>query len=153
MSKSYLKEDESDAYRSHNNFKKSNPNNAKNELTEVASGTCFSSEQEEKFKSQKKSKLAQHLGKIKNAFTRSLIPPNTGQDQNASSNNRFSDLRQRTLWTIYMLLGFGVFILLGNFYCALLVLIVIMSIYGELIDISNYKERNMEVKNYYFISW
>jgi len=151
MSKNYLQEDESENFRTQPTPKKVNTNNANQELTEIASGTCFSSEQEEKYRTQQKSKIAQQLGKLKNALTRSLQPPTT-VDQNAS-NNKFSDLKQRGLWTIYMLLGFGVFILLGNFYCALLVLIVIMAIYGELIDLSNYKERNNEVKNYYFISW
>ena len=151
MSKNYLQEDESENFRTQPTPKKVNTHNANQELTEIASGTCFSSEQEKKYRTQQKSKIAQQIGKLKNALTRSLQPPTTA-DQNIT-NNKFSDLKQRGLWTIYMLLGFGVFIILGNFFCASLVLFIIMAIYGELIDLSNYKERNNEVKNYYFISW
>ena len=115
----------------------------KTNLTEIASNTCFSTEQEEIFK--KKSKFERAANLIKKSF----FPPES--TQNVTS--KFSDLKDRTIWTIVMLIAFLGFISLGNFYCAVLVIVVIMLIYSELLDISRYKDRNQEVKNYYFLSW
>ena len=117
------------------------------EKTEIASNTCFSSEQEEKYKN-KVSKLANSIKKIGTVFKKSFLPPET-----SITKSRFADLRDRAVWTIIMLLGFIGLIYLGNFYCALLVLCVIMAIYSELINIETYIERNKEIKFYYFLAW
>ena len=41
----------------------------------------------------------------------------------------------------------------GHFYSSFMVALIVISIFYELIDIPRFKERNAEVKNYYFISW
>lgn len=120
------------------------------EYTEAASGTCFSSEQEAKYR-QHKSKLVSKLQNLAGALKKTVLPPQPVTE--GESRGKFADLKDRTKWTIYMLLGFLAFISAGNFYCAVLVLIIIMAIYSELLDLSRYKERNNEVKNYYLISW
>jgi phosphatidate cytidylyltransferase len=117
--------------------------NEKNE-SEFASQTCFSSETELKFK-RKPSKIANVINKIRNSFQ----PPQSTQ----VVTSKFSDLKDRTIWTIFMLIFFIGFILLGNSYCALLVFVVIMLIYSELIDLERYRDRNKIIKNYYPIAW
>jgi phosphatidate cytidylyltransferase len=136
MSKKYANESEDGMNLSQK--AKTNPN-----LTEIASNTCFSTEQEEAFN--KRSKLAKAASLLKKSF----MPPESTQNVTG----KFSDLKDRTVWTLVMLIAFLGFISLGNFYCALLVLLVIMLIYSELLDVSRYKDRNQEVKNYYLISW
>ncbi len=118
-----------------------------NDGTECASNTCFSSEQETKYKN-KVTKIANSIRKIGTVFKKSFLPPET-----TLTKSRFADLRDRTIWTIIMLLGFISLIYLGNFYCSLLVLFIIMAIYSELINIETYIERNKETKYYYFLSW
>jgi len=137
MSKKY----KNDEIESRDNEEKTN--------TEFASASCFSSEQEKKFKT-KSNFLSNTINKVTTGFPKILLPPNVPVDLNKS---RWADLIVRTKWTIYMLLGFIIVILLGNFYCALLVLCVIMAIYKELLDLTKYKDRNTEVKNYYVVSW
>lgn len=128
----------------HNNSNSPKPTNDKNYRSEYASNTCFSSEQEQKFNT-KTSKIS----KIGSAFKKSFIPPN----QNIEPTSKFSDLKDRTIWTINLLIGFILIIMAGQFYCSLLIFFVIMAIYSELLDLSIYKERNKEVKNYYLLSW
>lgn len=118
-----------------------------NEGTEIASNTCFSSEQELKYKT-KESKIANSIKEIGTAFKKSFLPPET-----TVTKSRFADLRDRGIWSIIMILGFVGLINLGNFYCAFLVLLIIMAIYSELINIETYIERNKETKNYYFLAW
>ena len=140
MSKKYADDD---------NFTKSKIVPEKEVTTEYASGTCFSSEQENKFKT-KQGFISRTLNRVKENFPKLLMPP---QVTAQSESSRWGDLIQRTKWTIFMLFGFIGFIMLGNFYCAFLVLLIIMAIYNELLDLSRYKDRNNEVKNYYLISW
>ncbi len=109
------------------------------ENQENVSATAFSSEAEKVFKQNKFQKIT---GAIKKAFN----PP-------VSNPNSKSDFRDRTIWTIFMLIGFIGVISLGNFYCSLLVLFIIMLIFAELIDLEVYRERNQEIKNYYLWNW
>ena len=139
MSKKYADDD---------NFTKAKVIQEKEVTTEYASGTCFSSEQENKFKT-KQGFISRTLNKVKENFPKLLMPPQNPQ----AENTKWGDLIQRTKWTVLMLVGFIGFISLGNFYCAILVLLIIMAIYNELLDLSRYKDRNNEVKNYYLVSW
>jgi phosphatidate cytidylyltransferase len=148
MSKKYVNDDIDSKRIKNSNVKKIEE---KENLTEYASGTCFSSEQETKFKS-KPNIISRTITKVTTGFPKILMPPQT-VDQEQIKNNRWADLVQRTKWTLLMLLGFIGFIMLGNFYCALLVLFIIMAIFKELLDLSRYKDRNNEVKNYYLVSW
>jgi hypothetical protein len=133
------------------NNNSNNNNNNKNhshpDNNDLASNTCFSSEQEKNYKN-KVGKLRNSIDKITNVFKKSFSPPETTQTK-----GRFADLRDRTIWTMIMLLSFLGLIYLGNFYCALLVFFIIMSIYSELINIETYVERNKETKFYIFIAW
>jgi hypothetical protein len=123
------------------------------QFTEVASGTCFSSVAEQKLKqNQSKSKIVAQFNKLTNAFTKSFLTPNSPNPDDGQT-SKWKDLKDRTIWTILLLLVFIFVISLGNFYCAVFVLLIIMAIYHELLDISRYKDRNTEVKNYYLISW
>jgi phosphatidate cytidylyltransferase len=140
MSKTYKNEDEKE-------LKKESVQN-KEVHTEAASGTCFSSDAETKFK-KKEGKLT----KIRTALTSAFMPPASTRVEPPPGASKWTDLKTRTIWTVFMLLAFIGIIALGNFYCALLVFLVIMAIYAELLDISRYKERNNEVKNYYLISY
>ena len=88
-----------------------------------------------------------NLRKIEESLKKPFLPPQT------IASTKFGDLKDRTIWTILMLLMFIFVILLGNFYCSLLVLIVISLIFSELIDLSAYKERNQELRNYYLWNW
>lgn len=104
----------------------------------------FEEDKDQTFDEKKISRLA----KISNLLRKSLLGP---QKEPVS---KFSDLKDRTIWTVFMLFGFIGFISAGNFYCALLVLLVMMAIFSELIDLSNkYREINQEIKYYYFLNW
>jgi len=105
------------------------------------SATVFSSEQE-----------VEYIGKVEkltNVLNKVLTAP-TDENQTKS---KFSDLRDRGIWTIIMILGFFLFIAAGNFYCALLVFIIIACIFNELKDLSKYEKRNELMKNFQFINW
>ncbi len=128
-------------------YKNETIDDKKIEGTEIASNTCFSSEQEKKYKN-KVSKIANSIQKIGSVFKKSFLPP-----EETVSKSRFADLRDRFIWTIIMLLGFIGLIYLGNFYCAVLVFFIIMAIYSELINIETYIERNKETKFYYLLAW
>ena len=114
------------------------------EQEENNSGDCFSSEVEKQYQ-EKKGKFA----KLTGAFSKSFIPP---QAQTQSS-SKWRDLQVRAIWSIIMLVLFTLILALGHFYCALLVLFIIICIYYELIDLQKYRERNNVVKHYYLISW
>ena len=88
-----------------------------------------------------------NLRKIEESLKKPFLPPQT------TTSTKFGDLRDRTVWTVLMLMMFTFVILLGNFYCALLVVIIMSLIFSELIDLSTYKERNQELKNYYLWNW
>ena len=138
MNKTYLDEKVTDVI----DNKTESTKNLKEENEETAenfSASAFSSEAEKIFKQNKFQKIT---GAIKKAF----ISP----QQNANSK---SDFKDRTIWTIFMLIGFIGVISMGNFYCSLLVLLVIMLIHAELIDLEVYRERNQEIKNYYLWNW
>ena len=149
MSKKYVNDD----IDSKSNDDKQTPpkERQKQNYSEYASGTCFSSEQETKFKA-KSNIISRTINKVASGFPKILMPPQMAQ-QDEIKNNKWADLILRTKWTFFMLIGFSAFIFLGNFYCAVLVLLVIMAIYKELLDLSRYKDRNNEVKNYYLVSW
>jgi hypothetical protein len=110
-----------------------------NEL--IKKKTTLTEEREEK--DEKKTKLR----KIEESLKKPFFPPQT------VTSSKFGDLKDRTVWTILMLLMFILFISLGNFYCSVLVFVVISLIFSELIDLSAYKERNQELKNYYLWNW
>jgi hypothetical protein len=147
MSKKYANEDNETRHTSTLKQDKEKEN-----YTEYASGTCFSSEQETKFKS-KPNIISRTINKVTTGFPKILMPPQIAQQEEQIKINKWADLVQRTKWTLYMLIGFMGVISLGNFYCGILVLLVIMAIYKELLDLSRYKDRNNEVKNYYLVSW
>jgi hypothetical protein len=149
MSKKYVNDDIDS--KSNDDKQTTSKERQKQNYTEYASGTCFSSEQETKFKA-KSNIISRTINKVASGFPKILMPPQMAQ-QDEIKNNKWADLIQRTKWTFFMLIGFSGFIFLGNFYCALLVLLVIMAIYKELLDLSRYKDRNNEVKNYYLVSW
>lgn len=144
MSKKYMNDD----HDSSEKYKKISQD--KDNFTEGASGTCFSSEQENKFKS-KSNIFSRTISKVASNFPKMLIPPQGQEEQ--IKNNKWADLLQRTKWTVLMLIGFIGVIALGNFYCAFLVLLIIMAIYKELRDLPNYTERNDEIKHFYLFSW
>ena len=82
-----------------------------------------------------------------NTFNKSSI---TSQN---SQSSKWRDLQIRTIWSLIMVISFLLILALGHIYCAILVLIIVICINSELIDISRYKEKNSEIKNYYLISW
>ena len=48
---------------------------------------------------------------------------------------------------------FFLILFMGHFYSAVMVLLIVVAIFYELIDIPRFKGRNLEIKNYYPISW
>ncbi len=118
--------------------------------TELGSQTCFSSEQEKVYQAKKPNFFKKTLKKVATGFPKMLVPPQTDETQNKS---KWEDLLVRTRWTIIMMLVFFFILFLGNFYCAIFVLLVIMAIHNELVDLYIYIDRNKEVKNYYLVSW
>jgi len=110
------------------------------------SASAFSDEQEQAFKEKQKEITKGKFEKLSNAFSKSFIPPQP-------KSSKWSDLYTRTIWSLIMIFSFFAILLMGHFYCAVLVFFIILCIFKELMDIPRYKERNLEVKNYYLISW
>ena len=104
-------------------------------------------DENEKLKNKEKEDKKGKFKKITNAFSKSFIPPQNSQ------NSKWRDLQIRTIWSLIMIISFLLILALGHVYCAILVLIIVICINSELIDISRYKEKNAEIKNYYLISW
>ena len=112
---------------------------------DVTSGSCFSDEAAQTFKKHQEEKKG-NLSKLASSFSKSFIPP-------TETASKWRDLQIRTIWSLIMIALFGLILAMGHFYCAVLVMLVIVCSYYELIDIPRYKERNSEVKYYYSISW
>ena len=156
MSKKYKEEDnnlknEKETNQTNEKISNENTNNIKHNSKEdtetlMDSASAFSDEQEQAFKEKQKEKKKGRFEKFSNAFSKSFIPPQT-------KSSKWSDLYIRTLWSLIMIVCFFLILSMGHFYCAVLVFLIIICIYQELIDIPRYKERNLEVKNYYLISW
>ena len=94
-------------------------------------------------------KKISRLAKLSNLLKKSFLGP----QKDVEPASKFSDLKDRTIWTLFMLFGFIGFISAGNFYCAFLVFVIIAAIFHELIDLSKYREINQEIKYYYFLNW
>lgn len=127
--------------KSYSNKNKENYINIYND--ENVTATCFSSEAEIKFKNK-------GLRRINN-FISKTFSSNTRDKEN--KNSKFSDLKARAIWAIVMLLVFGLVIAAGPIYCSLFVIFLISLIFAELIDLNRYRDRNMEIKGYYFNAW
>lgn len=112
---------------------------------DVTSASCFSSEAEQKFQKQQDEKKGK-FSKLTNAFSKSFIPP-------TETSSKWRDLQVRTIWSLIMIILFGLILAMGHLYSSILVMLIIICIYYELIDIPRYKERNSEVKYYYLVSW
>ena len=106
----------------------------------------FSDEAEKKFQEKKKGKMA----KLHSVVEKGLIPPKGNQPENKG---KWSDLIVRVKWSCLMASLYFLILFSGHFYSAVMVALIVVSIFYELIDIPRFKERNSEVKNYYFISW
>ena len=108
---------------------------------EHLSATGFSSLEEQEYVGK--------VAKLTNAITKIITAP-SNDDQTKS---KFSDLKDRGVWTLIMILVFCLVISAGNFYCAVLVIIIIACIFNELKDLSKYEKRNELIKNFQLINW
>ena len=127
--------------------KKSKKSDDKEESSEVgASG--FSDEAEKKFQAKKKSRLE----KLHNVVSKGLIPPNQ-KTTTEQKKGKWRDLSVRVKWSLIMVSLVFLIIAMGSIYTAIMVGIIIIAIFYELLDIGRFKERNLEVKNYYLVSW
>ncbi len=146
MNKGYKNESSDD----HTYIQKEKLNNKE---TKKSSDVVDQNKSDENFKenlsssSQYDEKKLSKLSKIQALLRKSFIDP---QKEPVS---KFSDLKERFIWTIFMLFGFVGFISAGNFYCALLVFVVMIAIFSELVDMSKYREINQEIKYFYFLNW
>ena len=116
------------------------------DTSDAGGASGFSDEAEKKFQEKKKGKME----KLHNAVQKGLTPPKVNQPENKG---RWSDLKVRVRWSILMASLFFLILFAGHFYSSFMVALIVISIFYELIDIPRFKERNAEVKNYYFISW
>ena len=129
------------------NPEKTKKNDEKDESSEIgASG--FSDEAEKKFQEKKKSRLA----KLHNVVSKGLIPPNQ-KNITEQKKGKWRDLSVRVKWSLIMTSFVFLIIAMGSIYTAILVGIITIAIFYELLDIPRFKERNLEVKNYYLVSW
>jgi len=140
MSKEYSSDVNDQNFPKISKTKKTPQSNNKASLDPL-SATGFSSDQEKEY--------IGRLQKLTNVITKVLTAPS---DENQTK-SKFSDLKDRGLWTIIMMMGFFLFIYAGNFYCALLVVIIIACIFNELKDLTKYEKRNEIIKNFQFINW
>ena len=90
------------------------------------------------------------MAKFHSVVEKGLIPPKGNQTENKG---KWNDLKVRVKWSCLMASLYFLILFSGHFYSAIMVALIVVSIFYELIDIPRFKERNSEVKNYYFISW
>ena len=126
--------------------KKANTIDSK-DTSDAGGASGFSDDAEKKYQEKKKGKLA----KLHNVVSKGLIPPNVNNQ--TGKKGSWGDLKVRVIWSCLMASLFFIILFMGHFYSALLVALIVVSIFYELIDIPRFKERNTEVKNYYLISW
>ena len=126
--------------------KKANTIDSK-DTSDAGGASGFSDEAEKRYQEKKKGKLA----KLHNVVSKGLIPPNVNNQ--TGKKGSWGDLKVRVIWSCLMASLFFIILFMGHFYSALLVALIVVSIFYELIDIPRFKERNTEVKNYYLISW
>ena len=100
----------------------------------------FSDEAEKKFQEKKKGKMA----KLHSVVEKGLIPPKGNQPENKG---KWSDLIVRVKWSCLMASLYFLILFSGHFYSAVMVALIVVSIFYELIDIPRFKERNSEVHN------
>jgi phosphatidate cytidylyltransferase len=112
--------------------------------TQGASG--FSEEEEKKYQEKKKGKMA----KLHNIVKKGLNPPQNAQN---AGKGKWTDLKVRVRWSLIMVSLFFFIFFMGHFYSAIMVGIIIITIFYELVDIPIFKDRNAEIKNYHLISW
>ena len=105
-----------------------------------------SDEPGKKLQQKKKGKME----KFHNVVSKGLIPPQGNQTGNKG---KWNDLKVRVRWSLIMVSLFFLILFMGHFYSSIMVALIIISIFYELIDIPRLKEKNIEVKNYNFISW
>lgn len=128
-----------------NNMKEDTPTSFPDDDNNSA---CFSSDAENEFQKHKASSSSSTTSK-----------PSTQQQQQQSSSSsqpkpsKWRDLRERGMWSLIMILLFALILCLGHFYCAILVLCVILCIFNELIAIPPYKERTTFIPNTSTITW
>ena len=114
--------------------------------SDTAGASGFSEDAEKKFQEKKKGKMEKYYNIIK----KGLNPP-----QEATQNNKgkWTDLKIRVRWSLIMVSLFFLILFMGHFYSSLMVSFIVLAIFYELVDIPIFKDRNMEIKNYYFTSW
>ena len=71
----------------------------------------------------------------------------------SSSSKKWQDLKTRGLWSVIMIFLFALILLMGHFYCALLVLFIILCIYHELLEIPKFKQHSANIPYHYHLSW
>ena len=117
------------------------------ENSDTAGASGFSEDAEKKFQEKKKGRIE----KLHNIIKKGLNPPQEALKENNKS--KWADLKVRVRWSLIMVSLFFLILFMGHFYSALMVLLIVVAIFYELIDIPRFKGRNLEIKNYYPISW
>ena len=147
MSKKVFQDDikEEEKRKKENIEKEKNINEENKDNSDAGGASGFSDDAEKQFIEKKKKKMA----KLHNVISKGLIPPNPNQP----SSGKWNDLKVRVIWSILMASVFSLILFTGHIYSALMVAIIIIAIFYELIEIPIFRERNLEVKNFYFISW
>jgi len=116
------------------------------ENSDTAGASGFSEDAEKKFQEKKKGKME----KFHNIIQKGLNPPQAAVQNNKG---KWNDLKVRVRWSVIMVSLFFLILFMGHFYSSIMVAIIVVAIFYELIDIPRFKERNLEIKNYYFTSW
>ena len=116
------------------------------EGSDTAGASGFSDDVEKKFQEKKKGKME----KIYSYIKKGLNPPENAQ---TSGKGKWTDLQVRVKWSLIMVSLFFLILFMGHFYSAIMVAIIIITIFYELVDLPKYKDRNSEIKNYYPMSW
>ena len=114
--------------------------------SDTAGASGFSEDAEKKFQEKKKGKVEKYYNIIK----KGLNPP---QEATQNIKGKWTDLKVRVRWSLIMVSLFFLILFMGHFYSAVMVLLIVVAIFYELIDIPRFKGRNLEIKNYYPISW
>lgn len=77
----------------------------------------------------------------------------TASTSTSSTSKKWQDLKTRGLWSLIMIFLFALILLMGHFYCALLVLCIILCIYHELLQIPHFKQHSAHIPYHFHLSW
>eukprot|EP00918_Siedleckia_nematoides_P003434 GHVU01007774.1.p1 GENE.GHVU01007774.1~~GHVU01007774.1.p1 ORF type:complete len:183 (+),score=24.77 GHVU01007774.1:81-629(+) len=66
---------------------------------------------------------------------------------------RIGKFKIRTVWTLVLIFSYYGIIVMGHFYCSLIVLVLTMAVYKEVISLKRDREKDKKLPLFFFLRW